>query len=81
MAPRRRLDDYAKNQRRIRSLQPPVSSEEAHAQARQALAEAARTENSTPEASPGNSSAKANNSSSGRKKTGGSSTADSKNAS
>ena len=81
MAPRRRLDDYAKNQRRIRSLQPRVSSAEAHEQARQALAEAARTATTTPEPSPGSSSAKASNSSAGRKKTGGSSTAGSKNAS
>ena len=42
---RRSDDDYAKNQRRIRSLQPKVSSEEAHAQARRVLAKAAQQEN------------------------------------
>ena len=40
----RRQDDYAKNQRRIRSLQPKVSSEKAHARARRALAKAAQPE-------------------------------------
>ena len=69
----RRLDLYAKNQRRIRSLQPKVSSEEAHAQARQALAQAAQ-----PPPPPPSSSARASNSSAGRKKTGGSSTGGSK---
>ena len=33
-----RLADYAKHQRYIRSLQPKVSSEEAHEQARRVLA-------------------------------------------
>ncbi len=42
----RQQDDYAKNQRRIRSLQPKVSSEKAHARARQALAKVAPPENS-----------------------------------
>ncbi len=69
----RRLDQYAKNQRRIRSLQPKVSSEEAHAQARQALAKAAQ-----PQPTPPSSIAKAASSSAGRKNTGGSSTAGSK---
>ena len=53
----RRLDDYAKNQRRIRSLQPKVSSEEGHAQARKALAEAGQP--SPPPSSPPNSTGKA----------------------
>ena len=69
----RRLDLYAKNQRRIRSLQPKVSSEEAHAQARQALAKAGQ-----PAPPPPSSNARAASPSAGRKKTGGSSTADSK---
>ena len=69
----RRLDLYAKNQRRIRSLQPKVSSDEAHAQARQALAKAANQQTSPP-----SSSAKDVSSSAGRKKTGGSSTGGSK---
>ena len=50
-------DDYAKNQRRIRSLQPKVSSDEAHARARRALAKnaAAKPEQSpvAPETPPG----------------------------
>ena len=37
-------DDYAKNQRRIRSAQPKVSSDEAHARARHALAVNSRLE-------------------------------------
>ena len=65
----RRLDQYAKNQRRIRSLQPKVSSDEAHAQARQALAKAGQ---------PPSSNARDASSSAGRKKTGGSSTGGSK---
>lgn len=71
----RRLDFYAKNQRRIRSLQPKVSSEEAHEQARKALAKAAQPER------PPSSTDKANNSFAGRKKTGGSSTGGSKSVS
>ncbi len=67
----RRLDLYAKNQRRIRSLQPKVSSEEGHAQARKALAKAGQP--------PASSTDRAGNSSAGRKKTGGSSTDGSKN--
>ena len=51
----RKSDDaYAKNQRRIRSLQPKESSETAHAQARRVLARAAQQE-SLP-AKPGKSS-------------------------
>ncbi len=69
----RRLDLYAKNQRRIRSLQPKVSSEEAHAQARQALAKAGQ-----PPHQPPNSTDRESNSSVGREKTGGSSTGGSK---
>ena len=69
----RRLDLYAKNQRRIRSLQPKVSSEEAHEQARKALAEAGQ-----PSHQPPSSSARASKSSAGRKETGGSSTDGSK---
>ncbi len=69
----RRLDLYAKNQRRIRSVQPKVSSEEAHEQARQALAKAG-----LPPHQPPSSTDRAGNSSAGRKKTGGSSTAGSK---
>ncbi len=42
---RKSADDYAKNQRRIRSLQPKESSEKAHAQARRVLAKAAQQEN------------------------------------
>ena len=72
----RRLDLYAKNQRRIRSLQPKVSSDEAHAQARQALAKAGQPPHQPPP--PRSSSAKDANSSVGRKKTGGSSTGGSK---
>ena len=70
----RRLDQYAKNQRRIRSLQPKVSSEEAHEQARQALAQAGQPTHQPPPSS----NARASNSSAGRKKTGGSSTGGSK---
>ena len=82
MATRRRLDDYAKNQRRIRSLQPKVSSEEAHEQARQALVKAAnQSEPTNAPPSPRSSSARASSSSAGRAKTGGSSTGASKNAS
>ena len=40
----REQDDYAKNQRRIRSAQPKVSSDEAHARARRALATNSRLE-------------------------------------
>ena len=69
----RRLDQYAKNQRRIRSLQPKVSSEEAHAQARQALAQAGQ-----PAPPPPSSNVREPSSSAGRKKTGGSSTGGSK---
>ena len=69
----RRLDLYAKNQRRIRSLQPQVSSEEAHAQARKALAKAGQ-----PPHQPPSSSARETSSSAGHKKTGGSSTGGSK---
>lgn len=43
-------DSYAKNQRRIRSLQPKESSEKAHAQARRVLAKAAQQENSSDKA-------------------------------
>ena len=48
-------DSYAKNQRRIRSLQPKRSSEEAHAQARRVMAKAAQQESSSDR--PGKSSA------------------------
>ena len=50
----RKSDDaYAKNQRRIRSLQPKESSEKAHAQARRVLARAAQQENSLKLTMPG----------------------------
>ncbi|MBE7210168.1 MAG: hypothetical protein INR65_04050 [Gluconacetobacter diazotrophicus] len=74
----RRLDLYAKNQRRIRSLQPKVSSAEAHAQARQALAKAGQPPHQPP---PPSSSVRDASSSAGRKKAGGSSTGGSKSGS
>ncbi len=72
----RPADDYAKNQRRIRSLQPKVSSEEAHARARRALAKNAAAEATTrPEPgaakTPGNARGRGNGSSGGPRGTGG----------
>ena len=46
----RRQDDYAKNQRKIRSAQPKVSSDEAHARARRALAVNSQLEAQEPRA-------------------------------
>ena len=66
-------DDYAKNQRRIRSAQPKVSSEKAHARAHRALAANAQQEEMTlptPEPpTPPSSPGRGGKSSTGRKGT------------
>lgn len=69
-------DDYAKNQRRIRSAQPKVSSEKAHARAHRAIAANAQQEEltlpPTPKGTPPPSSpGRGGKSSTGRKGTGG----------